>query len=339
MKRSFATPLFLAALLSPLAQAADEESAFTSRLSLASRAAFNISARFDGLGTGGSLRITPNGDAYNYDDGYKLTDSSGNAGDKTWYWGYDDSVNQVSGNTILLHSTSVADEGLSVSDLADPSPSVELVYNLELGTKGRARYGFEAAAGYQRIHVEGSADFLVTLSTVTDVYPFTQDPATLPPATPSMPYQGSYQGPGFLIGATPSTTTTTATPNTPMASQNELSAGLWTLRLGPYIEYPVRDRVTVGLSGGIEGGMLNANLSWNESAGSYRSAGEYDDSKVLVGFFVGGTVSWQFADRWSLSGGVQYHNLGIYEHAYQDRTVELNLNKALYATIGVGWSF
>jgi formylglycine-generating enzyme required for sulfatase activity len=49
----------------------------------------------------GATRYTPDGDAYNYDDGYVLVDSSGNAGGYTRYWGYDNSSQIVNGLLVL----------------------------------------------------------------------------------------------------------------------------------------------------------------------------------------------------------------------------------------------
>src|SRR3990172_6183665 len=92
----------------------------TNRLSLSARLGFNISARFKNLivptiGTPGVQRFTPtqpgrpNGDQYNYDDGYVLPDVAmveyGNNDGMTGYWGYDDANSQISANTILLSRT------------------------------------------------------------------------------------------------------------------------------------------------------------------------------------------------------------------------------------------
>jgi len=54
-------------------------------------------------------RRTPNGDAYNYNNGYVLTDISGNAGNQTWYWGYDNSSQvNFANNTIAFDRTVMA---------------------------------------------------------------------------------------------------------------------------------------------------------------------------------------------------------------------------------------
>jgi hypothetical protein len=92
----------------------------TNRLSLSGRVGFGISARFKGIAVlpvPTLNRATPAGDAYNYDDGYVLQDVSGNFGGQTWYWGYDNSANQVdaAGNIILLSRNSSASIGDSKS--------------------------------------------------------------------------------------------------------------------------------------------------------------------------------------------------------------------------------
>src|SRR5688572_15733902 len=129
----------------------------TNRLSLSARFGFNISGKFKGIGDGlfatppVNPRRTPpqagrpNGDPYNYENGYLLTDISGNFGGETTYWGYDDSASQISGNTILL-SRSIANSSVSGKDeSAAPTYGGELVYNPHLGEHGRKRYGIEIA--------------------------------------------------------------------------------------------------------------------------------------------------------------------------------------------------
>src|SRR6516164_6768786 len=71
----------------------------TNRVTLTLQFALNLRADFRGIGGNlnsltGNGRVTPNGNAYNYDNGYVLTDISGNAGGQSWYWGYDN-ANQV----------------------------------------------------------------------------------------------------------------------------------------------------------------------------------------------------------------------------------------------------
>lgn len=340
MKRPISLLLLLAVPLRFDALRAEEASGFVSRLSLSPRVGFNISAGFESTATGGSggVRTTPNGDAYNYDNGYVLTDVSGNAGGQTWYWGYDDSTAQISGNTILLNRTTASGAPTSVSQDADPSPGVELLYQLSLGTHGRLRHGIEAGAAYQYVHASAPGSATATLTATTDAYSFAAG-GTPPSATPSSPYQGTSQGPGFLISAAPSSSTTVTTPNVALATQNELRSGLWGFRVGPWVEYDVADRVSLGLSVGVAAGVLNAEVTWQDTAGSTTASGSGTDLGVLMGFYLSSTASWQFAERWRLVGGIEYQNLGTYEHDFDGRTLKLDVGNAIFASVGIGWSF
>src|SRR5256885_11319084 len=89
--------------------------------------------------------------------GYVLTDVSGNLGGQTWYWGYDDSASQISGNTILLNRSTVSGNFSSPSVNSDPNLGGELTYNRLLGTKDRFRYGVEAAANYLNLSLRNSS--------------------------------------------------------------------------------------------------------------------------------------------------------------------------------------
>src|SRR5262245_12957082 len=188
----------------------------TNRLTLGARLGFNISARFKGTPSGWVVppnpRTTPSGDPYNYDNGYVLTDSSGNFGGQTWYWGYDNSATypagQISdgvafpGNSILLSRTTPNTSFSSPSKDDTVSPGAELAYTRWLGQIKSASIGVEIAANYQSLSVHNSGTFYGGGTRVTDAYPYA--PGTTPPtATPSNPYQGAYGDEGFLIGANP----------------------------------------------------------------------------------------------------------------------------------------
>src|SRR6266498_3609580 len=86
------TSAMLCATLAAAEPSGDTDANWTNRVSLSLRLGLGISARFKGIG--GSLqasapaangRRTPDGDRYNYDNGYVLTDLSGNVGNQTWY--------------------------------------------------------------------------------------------------------------------------------------------------------------------------------------------------------------------------------------------------------------
>src|SRR6266436_7467358 len=68
----------------------DDSAAPRNRFGLSYRMGFNISARFKSLGGHRVLnpQLTPNGDAWNYDDGYNLDDTPYLPSTMTAYWGY-----------------------------------------------------------------------------------------------------------------------------------------------------------------------------------------------------------------------------------------------------------
>src|SRR6266498_5492375 len=177
----------------------NEPNILDNRLSLSARFGFNISGKFKGIGNGlftvpaPNPRRTLDGDAYNYDDGYVLTDSSGNFGGETRYWGYDDSASQILGNTVLLSRiSSVSGKDQS----ADPTLGAELVYSRHLGVSGSKRYGLEIAINYQSISFSDHSAYSATR--VTDAFPY--EPGT---TLPTNSYQGRFDAPGFLLGDTP----------------------------------------------------------------------------------------------------------------------------------------
>jgi hypothetical protein len=317
------------------------------RLTLSGRAAFGLSARF-GTAPASSFsstaRLTPNGDPYNYDNGYVLTDSSGNFGGQTTYWGYDNS-SQISDNTILMSRSAVVSGSGSESTVADSNPNygAELLFSRHLGTYKEVRFGIEAGLSYLNISLKDNSPYQEQVSSVTDAYPFT--PGTTPPTTPPA-YQGPYRGPGFLIGSTPSSSTSTSMGSANVSGQRKYDADLFGLRVGPCVEFSLFNlpQLTMSLGGGFAAGWVNGSASWSETAalpggGSLTSSGSGSDSSFLVGGYLGGQVSYQFTPNWSAVAGVQYQKLGSIEQTMGGRKVSVDFSQTVLITLGVGYSF
>ena len=319
----------------------------TNRLTLSLRYGLNISARFRGIGgslrpsNSGLQRLTPNGDRYNYDDGYVLRDNTGNFGDQTWYWGYDDNSVQVINNTIEFHRrTTDIPADPAAQDQNDPG--VELAYHHELGVKENwhhMRYGFEAAANYLPISLSLNQTFAGTLNRTTDAYPFT--PGTTPP---NAPYQGSFQGPGFVIGSVPVTSTTTFLSDTTGSERESFDANLWGFRLGPYLEFPFCRRFSILASGGLAVGLLESSASWRqtidipgENLVSYN--GHSHDLSLLWGYYASATAVLKISERWSIEGGVQFQDLGKYSQRLGFRKVELDFRHSIFLLAGISYTF
>ena len=335
-------------LLGAVAASADEDATNRlNRVTVSARFGYHISARFSGVAVSQQPlgpRTTPRGDLYNYDDGYVRRDISGNANGQTWYWGYDNSASQVAGNTILLDRSTVTGSAAGQSADSDPSYGAEIVYRRELGHKGRLRYGLEGAANYQNLSISSTSVGLGNVNRVTDAYPYTSG-TTPPTATTAAPYQGSYQGPGFVIGDTAiSSTSTFVAGGATIMANRLLDADIWGFRLGPYLEVPLCTNLDLSLSAGLAVGLLNPSVSWTETVsvtggGTGSLSGGGDDFKVLYGGYVAASVALQLNERLSLVGGVQYQALGDYHHSFGGQNVEIDLRHSLFITLGLGYSF
>ena len=340
-----AWPVLLTGLLcAPTVARAQQDE--TNRLYLAARLGFKISARFaapSSLALPSSTRKTPNGDLYNYDDGYVFTDIRG-PGQNTWYWGYDNNVSQVSGNNILLSRSTLANGSPSVTLGDDVSPGAELVYRRLLSPSAHMNLGFEFAANYQNVSMSDSSTLSANLTRTTYPFPFT--PGTTPPlATPAAPFTGSFEGPNFVIGSTHGTPTVTeVVGGASVMGHRQFDADLFGFRVGPYLEAPLGNGFKASFSGGVASAWVNGTASWNETAsmGGMNGdtvSGSGHAGEMRFGGYVAGDIAWQFAQRWSVVAGAQYQTLGNLTHSYGGRDVTLNLSHSVFATFGVSFNF
>lgn len=313
------------------------------RLTLRGRATFNISAKFTKLaavkparsvgGTGGAL------DHY-YDDGFVRVDNSDNFGGQTWFWGYD-RASQVSGDNILFHSSKTA--GAASKDVScDPYPGFELVYNRQFGTFGKReqhRWGLEASLGWTSVGISDKRALHATANQITDSYSFT--PGTTPPAAP---FQGTFEGPNFVLNDTPSRSSASVPGGATVRGRREFDGSLFVGHLGPYAEFALSEKLSLAVSGGLAVGLMNGNLSLNQtvsfaSASPLRRRASSSDSDVLLGGFLGANLSYQFNERWSASVGVQFESLGDYTQSAGGSKAKVDLGAAFHVSLGVSYSF
>jgi hypothetical protein len=339
-----AAGLFLFAVAT-VARAEDEVySDSTNRLTLSLQFGLNINASFKGIGG----RLNPSATLPgHYDNGYVLTDISGNAGGQTWYWGYDNSSQlNTANNTITFDRTTVGAGGTPSASADDSAatPGFELDYNRQLGAQAgwhNLRYGLDSAANFVPISINNNNAFSAIASKQTEIYSYT--PGTTPP---SAPYQGSYQGPGFVINVPGSPGATTLYPNSTVASQDDFEASLWGFQLGPYVELPLgkKQQFLLSLAGGLALGLLDAKESWKQTAnipgqGPVFSTGSDNAFAMLWGWYVGANVDCQFNEHWGVASGVQFQDLGTYDHSFGGRQVSLDLSQSVLVLVGVSYNF
>lgn len=340
-------PLALAsALLTPAfgAFAADGDMPVThvstnkNRLTLNARFGLNIDAKFKSAPFGPRTVVGGTGSALEhfYEDGYVRVDSSGNAGGTTWFWGYND-ASQVSGDSILFHSTAGSGDASTGDVNCDPHYGVELVFNREFGRFGRdTRWGLEAGLGWTSIALSDRSTLSGGLTRVTDAYSFM--PGTTPPAAP---FAGTFTGPNFEINDSPSRSFAPLAGGS-IRGQRDFDADLFVGRVGPYVEFPLGEHCLLAISGGLAVGGICSDFSWRETVSgpaNFTHQGSGTDGDILLGGFVGATFTYAFNERWSLDAGGQFMSLGNYSHAAGGAKAELDLGKMFWFSAGVSYSF
>ena len=260
------------------------------------RMGFNIQAKFTGAGVLAAPPPPSAGPAVNrtYSDGFVNVDSSGNAGNLTWNWGYQHS-GQVSGGTLLMHDTSVS--GGSIND--DPNLGFEVSYVRDLGHESWGRWGIKAAFGYTAIDLRTSAQL------ITDTY---QLGGVTPPIAP---YAGSFSGPGVVIGSSPARS----------GGNWSLDATLYDFRLGPTIDLNITKRLSVELGGGLALGVVDSTFAVNETT-STSSTG------CQVGAYAEAGLAYRVCDAASLFAGAQFQYLGDFNQSVGGRSAQLDLSQS-----------
>ena len=273
---------------------------------------------------------------HNYQDGYVLLDSSGNAGGLTWNWGYQNS-SQVVGDTMQFHATQYQGSALPANSgvTGDPQPGFELVYQRVLGHlpfMSSGLWGLEAGFGYTDIDLKDNWSGPGLATVTTDAY---QLNGVLPPGAG---YNGTFQGPGTLLGDTPARTT--ASYPTSQTSHQRLSGQLYTIRLGPFAEWKFTSSLSVAASVGLTLAPASIDYDFTEtSVSSGTTSGHSSKTGLLYGPYVGGTIRYDFTKHWGVYAGVQFQSLTSLEQSIGTHTARLDPGATVYGTLGLNWSF
>jgi hypothetical protein len=276
-----------------------------------------------------------------YNDGYVVTASPPNTSPNpnyTTYWGYD-SAEQLVGSPGAYSGVAFINPGAAgiSSDASGgdkPCPGVELTYDRQLLQKDDwhdLRFGVEAAVNYTRISLNNNSSFAG--ANAIDIYNF-------PIAIPQPPFTDSGD-PGQSALQVPGGNPASAA----FYVQDHFDANLFGFRLGPYVELPLGDKeqFTLSLSGGLAAGLIDASESWKQTVtfgnNVVNSSGGGSNLDALWGFYAGAQANYQFNDHWGIAGGVQFQDLGKYDHSFSGREVQLDLSRSVFVLVGVSYSF
>ncbi len=304
------------------------------------RMGFNISATIKNTGgpTVPAPLPPPNGPFVSatgrtYRDGYVGIDSSANAGNMTWYWGYA-KADQIVGDNLLL---STSGSGTLFKDIDNaPQHGLEVTYARRLGECNWCKWGLEGGINYMDLdfRTRGIADPQVL---AVDAFPLPVDPQTgrtiIPPLAP---YTGTYVGPGALISDKPI--------HYPVEVVSEFKPAVFGLKLGPYLELPLAKRLSLNASGGFallfaDGDFVVQQFVTVPGLGTTSSRITKSDFAVLPGGYIAGSLTWALSDSINLFTALEYQYAGRYEHNAGDKRVEIDFQKSLFLSVGFSHAF
>jgi hypothetical protein len=317
------------------------------RIGLSYAMGVNISVDFRKLG---GLQLTDPGPVIggavnrNYDDGYNRVDISGNAGNRTWYWGYS-SPQSLQGDHLVLQSDSTPATAHSGEYQHRPQSGVELTYNRELTRGKRWRVGLEGAFGYMALSFRDNQTLHYFVDRTSDSFALN---GVIPPQPP---YNGTFQGPGPIISSAPSgRSVATLSDAATITGERTLDCDLFTLRFGPYFEVPLTRKLILSLGGGLTLAWADSQFSFQEQvfisdplyginlASGPRSGGG-SQTDFLVGGYGGGSLGYDITERVRLLAGVLYQAAGRAVGDHGGKQSVLDLGKSVIFTVGASYAF
>lgn len=331
----------------------DPEPVEKDRFGISYRASFNITAQFKnvgvapGVGKAGSRgpgRAASGVDHF-YDDGYVRVDSTHSGSGYTWFWGYKDAGQIQPNDTLAMHSSSVVPIKSTTTD-DDPQHGMEVTYNRELGRseKHNWSWGLEAAFGWTDIDLEDHRPLSGGVRMVTDAYDLGGIDPNVPPYSTEYPgHAGNYEGPGPLLDDRPSRSISFSASGASVTGKRRFEADLFTWRLGPYIEFPIDEHWTFGLSAGAALGLVDGEFWFSQlvstPAGRNLQRGRGSNSDLVFGGYVGGTIRYAINERWSLFASGQYLGLTGYSAEARGQKVEMDFARTASGIVGLSFSF
>lgn len=326
-----------------------EKSAATSRWSfgIAFAPLLNVDAEFSGVGEFNSA-FTPQplggGQNYNYDDGFVRLDTSGNVGDVTYNWGYQNAsqYNPAGGGSISNSITNSLQSGRA-GETEDLSPGFELFGYLDLGKvaelSGRpVRWGLKGTLHYANISIENSSSLTSDISRVTDTFELNG----VNPPSPG--YEGSPDGPGPLLGDSPTRSISVIENGAFIDGRRDLDVDLVTLGVGPYLEIPISEKLSVLAEAGLSLSLASGDYDFDSTTrisgvGTQFRSESNDRTRVLPGLYAGVSAIWQLTDRFGIYGSARYQYIDSFEISAGGTDAELSFDGACVLSLGGVWTF
>ncbi|MEN9574264.1 MAG: hypothetical protein RL514_2119 [Verrucomicrobiota bacterium] len=326
------------------------------RFSLKATFNFNVKTEFTSVSVNNSGALVP-GVNRSYDDGFVFRDISGNAGGSTWNWGYNDASQFnpadpaapfAGTRSLAFHSVSSLADGQTRGSRDKMLPGLELAYEEVLGRfhiteKRRANVGILVSFGYMRLGQRDTGSLAGMAGITTDKY---ATGAVLPPLAP---YSGSFAAPGPLLPDVPANRATGFAPATGTVI-NKLDGSLYGLNLGPFIEFPLHDRVSLTLGGGLGVVYASTRYGYSETivvapnpfapAGlTANRSGRVSADDWLFSATAKANLYVALSEAWSWEIGLAYQYAGNSRSSVQGKSSNLQLDSILTVNTGLNYAF
>ena len=262
---------------------------------------------------------------HSYDDGYVNVDSSGNFGNLTANWGYDN-ASQVSGTDLLFHSLQPTDSFYGETEL-DEIPGLEIQMAKVLKVDGGKKIGLQIGFGYLTESFRQNDGF--DLDYYEDAYD-----ASLP-VLPSPGYRGSFNDFTSLISDEPNRTITTLIGT----GFRDVDLSLWTLRLGTYLEKSLNEKFYGSVQGGIVTAISDAKFSYSETFGGINYSDSVREQDLQWGLYAGASAGIRINETTSLFASYNYQRMEDLEIPAAHRTASLDFSNGYTLNVGLSYSF
>ncbi|MDB6022750.1 MAG: hypothetical protein JWQ04_2607 [Pedosphaera sp.] len=301
------------------------------------RMGFNIRAKFLNQGAMAAPASPAAGGAVNraYTDGFVNTDVSGNQGGLTWNWGYKNAAQAPGNDTLLFHASAV--DGATSSRADDPSLGFELSYLRDVVHADWGSWGVKASFGYSRINLSDNQPQTANFTQITDAY------ALGGIQVPMAPYNGSFNGPGPVIGSTPTRTATVTPGGASIIGSRGIDANLFDFHLGPSADFRLSNRLSLQVGGGLALGLVASKFSFAETtttpAGTVAASGSSHDTDCLVGAYAEAELAYRFWRSASVFVGAEFQYLGDFHQSAAGHDAQLDLSQTIFCKAGFQWKF
>ena len=235
-----------------------------------------------------------------FDNGY-VRDSAYAVGSQTWNWGFNDATQIQGGDRMRFASSSFSGPSTTVS-AREGSPGVRIAWIPHVSTWGR-RITFTSVASLdlRRMEVEGRTSLPASYEMMSKYYGH----GGIEPTLLTLPYAGTYEGPGPLLDSFPLDTKVSASPDGAILRRYmSLDGYLVSLGAGGEMHLAITRRLSMFLQSQF---LMNIYLGDFEYADSFELGGAFGltqssagVSEVLFGISGGGGLHYDIGETTSL---------------------------------------